>query len=94
MLDNTTKINPDPSVSNNGANSKNESTSRAPTPSSGLLTKSVVQKQPNKSYSVNLKPIIKYVNKDGQLIDVMKDHAAFNEKDLENRIGLVVLNRF
>ena len=85
ILDNTTKINPDTSTSNN-KNNKSDS-SRAPTPSTNLSVKSVVQKHPEKSYSVNLKPIMKYVSKDGQLVDTMKDNAAFNEKDLENRIG-------
>jgi uncharacterized protein (UPF0333 family) len=85
MLENSTKINPE----HNGANNHKSESSRAPTPSTNLTqsVKSIVQKQPNKVYSINLKPIMKYINKDGQLIDTMKDQAAFNEKDLENRIG-------
>ena len=84
MLDNTTKMSPE-SIDFNKNNELNKSdTSRATTPNAVQSSKIV---DANKSYSINLKPIMKYVSKNGSLIDTMKDQAAFNEKDLENRIG-------
>ena len=69
----------------NNETNKSDS-SRATTPTTVSSSKIPVAKPP-KSYSVNLKPIMKYVQKDGSFVDTMKDQPSFNEKNLENRIG-------
>ena len=81
------KINPEPADSNINKSDVNKSdVSRPTTPNTNQSLKTV---KTNKTFSINLKPIMKYINKNGSLVDTMKDLAAFNEKDLENIIGYV-----
>ena len=84
ILDNATRLNPDPS--NPDAANKSDS-SRATTPTTLSSTKLIKPAAPAKTYSANLKPIMKYVLKNGVLVDSMSDQTGQTEKDIEKRIG-------